>query len=61
MEHLATIENDLLAIEQAGAAIDDPLVNRVFRGTHSIQGGAGSFDPGTIRDLALHGMPAGLR
>ncbi|HTA47746.1 MAG TPA: hypothetical protein VK789_35150 [Bryobacteraceae bacterium] len=61
MEHLATIENDLLAIEQAGAAIDDQLVNRVFRGTNSIQGGAGFFDPGTIRDLALRGMPAGLR
>lgn len=38
-EHLATIETDLLAIEQAGAAIDEQLVNRVFRAAHSIKGG----------------------
>jgi chemotaxis protein histidine kinase CheA len=43
-EHLATIETDLLAIEQAGAAIDEQLVNRVFRAAHSINGGAGFFD-----------------
>lgn len=40
-EHLATIESDLLAIEQAGAAIDGQLVNGVFRAAHSIKGGAG--------------------
>ncbi len=37
-EHLATIETDLLAIEQQGAAIDEQLVNRVFRAAHSIKG-----------------------
>ncbi len=51
-EHLATIETDLLAIEQGGAQIDENLVNRVFRAAHSIKGGAGFFDLAKIRDLA---------
>jgi len=51
-EHLATIETDLLAMEQAGAAIDEQLVNRVFRAAHSIKGGAGFFDLSKIRELA---------
>jgi len=51
-EHLATIENDLLLIEQAGAEIDEQLVNRVFRAAHSIKGGAGFFDLNKIRQLA---------
>src|SRR5579863_858605 len=51
-EHLATIESDLLAMEQAGAAIDEQLVNRVFRAAHSIKGGAGFFDLNKIRELA---------
>src|ERR1017187_3018393 len=51
-EHLATIETDLLSIEQAGAAIDEQLVNRVFRAAHSIKGGAGFFDLLKIKELA---------
>src|SRR5271169_1481423 len=51
-EHLATIETDLLAIEQGGANIDENLVNRVFRAAHSIKGGAGFFDLANIRELA---------
>jgi two-component system chemotaxis sensor kinase CheA len=51
-EHLATIENDLLAMEKAGAATDEHLVNRVFRAAHSIKGGAGFFDLIRIRELA---------
>ncbi len=51
-EHLAAIEANLLAIEQAGADIDEQLVNRVFRAAHSIKGGAGFFDLVKIRDLA---------
>src|SRR5450755_1401068 len=51
-EHLATIETDLLAIEQAGATIDEQLVNRVFRAAHSIKGGAGFFDLLKIQELA---------
>src|ERR1700759_1632443 len=50
-EHLGTIENDLLSIEQAGAAIDEQLVNRVFRAAHSIKGGAGFFDLLVIKEL----------
>jgi two-component system chemotaxis sensor kinase CheA len=51
-EHLATIEVDLLAVEQSGAEIDDQAVNRVFRAAHSIKGGAGFFDLVKIRELA---------
>src|SRR5947209_9473692 len=51
-EHLTGIENDLLAIEQGGAAIDEELVNKVFRAAHSIKGGAGFFDFNNIRELA---------
>ena len=38
-EHLADIENQLLAIEAAGAEADSELVNTVFRAIHSIKGG----------------------
>ena len=51
-EHLATIETDLLTIEQGGAEIDENLVNQVFRAAHSIKGGAGFFDLVKIRELA---------
>src|SRR5579864_4815008 len=51
-EHLATIETDLLAIEQRGAEIDEQLVNRVFRAAHSIKGGAGFFGLAKIQELA---------
>jgi two-component system, chemotaxis family, sensor kinase CheA len=51
-EHLATIENDLLLMEQSGQDIDENLVNRVFRAAHSIKGGAGFFDLSKIRELA---------
>ena len=50
-EHLTTIETDLLSMEQAGAAIDEQLVNRVFRAAHSIKGGAGFFDLLKIKEL----------
>src|SRR6201986_3536025 len=51
-EHLATIESDLLAIEQAGAAIDEQLVNRVFRAAHSIKRGAGFLDLEQVQHVA---------
>jgi two-component system chemotaxis sensor kinase CheA len=51
-EHLADIENDLLTIENGGAAIDEKLVNKVFRAAHSIKGGAGFFNLSKIQDLA---------
>lgn len=51
-EHLADIENDLLAIEEAGADIDEDLVNKVFRAAHSVKGGAGFMGLDTIKDLS---------
>ena len=51
-ENLRNIENDLIAIEQAGADIDDKLVNRVFRAAHTIKGSAGFFELSKIKDLA---------
>lgn len=50
-EHLGDIENDLLTIEQAGADIDEDLVNKVFRAAHSIKGGAGFLGLTKIKDL----------
>ena len=52
LEHLADIENDLLAIEERGADIDVELVNKVFRAAHSIKGGAGFMGLNVIQDLA---------
>lgn len=52
LEHLADIENDLLAIEEAGADIDVERVNKVFRAAHSIKGGAGFMGLTVIQDLA---------
>jgi two-component system, chemotaxis family, sensor kinase CheA len=53
-EHLATIEADLLLMEEQGAAIDEGLVNKVFRAAHSIKGGAGFFGLDKVKQLA-HG------
>ncbi len=52
LEHLADIENDLLTVEEAGADIDEDLVNKVFRAAHSIKGGAGFMGLTTIQDLS---------
>lgn len=51
-EHLDGIEGDLLAIEEAGADIDQELVNKVFRAMHSIKGGAGFLGLDAVKDLA---------
>lgn len=55
LEHLADIENDLLAIEEAGENIDEDLVNKVFRAAHSIKGGAGFMGLNGIQELS-HSM-----
>ena len=55
LEHLADIENDLLAIEENGANIDEDLVNKVFRAAHSIKGGAGFMGLTKIQELS-HSM-----
>ena len=51
-EHLADIENQLLAIEAGGANIDGELVNTVFRAAHSIKGAAGFFGFTAVQELA---------
>ncbi len=51
-EHLADVENDLLAIEAAGADIDLDLVNKVFRAVHSIKGASGFLGFTTIGELS---------
>jgi two-component system, chemotaxis family, sensor kinase CheA len=51
LEHLADIENDFLAIEADGAAIDEKRVNKVYRAAHSIKGGAGFMGLTNIKDL----------
>ncbi len=55
LEHLADIENDLLAIEDGGEDIDEELVNKVFRAAHSIKGGAGFMGLTVIQELS-HNM-----
>ena len=52
LEHLADIENDLLAIEELGKEVDEDLVNKVFRAAHSIKGGAGFMGLDVIKDLS---------
>ncbi len=51
-EHLADIENDILAIEECGDDIDEELVNKVFRAAHSIKGGAGFMGLNNIKELS---------
>ncbi len=51
-EHLATIEADLLVIEEGGADINEDLVNKVFRAAHSIKGGSGFFGLENVKQLA---------
>ncbi|MFO7559973.1 MAG: chemotaxis protein CheW [Desulfobacterales bacterium] len=52
LDHLSSIENDLLSIEKAGADIDEELVNNVFRAAHSIKGGAGFMGLTNIKELS---------
>ena len=51
-EHLGTIEDDLMAMEQAGAEADSELVNKVFRAIHSIKGAAGFLGLETVQRLS---------
>ncbi|HLI61864.1 MAG TPA: Hpt domain-containing protein, partial [Terriglobales bacterium] len=51
-EHLANIEADLLAIEQAGDAAGAELVNKVFRAAHSIKGCSGFLGLNKVKELA---------
>ena len=48
-EHLITIEEGLLHLEQRPEDLD--LLNRIFRGAHSIKGNAGMFGFAAIGHL----------
>ncbi|MEO8327402.1 MAG: chemotaxis protein CheA, partial [Nitrospirota bacterium] len=48
-EHVETIESGLLALEQRPKDLD--LLNRIFRGAHSIKGNAGMFHFTAIAEL----------
>ncbi len=52
IEHLANIEQDLLAIEKKGTDINEALVNKVFSTAHSIKSGAGFVGLTAIQKLA---------
>ena len=43
LEHLESVESDLLDIEKAGEDIDVDQVNKVFRAMHTIKGGSSFF------------------
>ncbi|MCP4707448.1 MAG: hybrid sensor histidine kinase/response regulator [Planctomycetes bacterium] len=51
-ETLSDIENDFLAIEEGGANIDTELVNKIFRGIHSMKGSSGFLGLKSIGTLA---------
>ncbi len=51
-EHLETIEPDLLTLEERGDATDPEIINRLFRGVHSIKGSAGFFGLSSITKLS---------
>jgi len=51
-DHLATIEEDLLRLEEGGEDIDEDLVNKVFRAAHSIKGGSSFFGFEKVKELA---------
>ncbi|MBF0283613.1 MAG: Hpt domain-containing protein, partial [Magnetococcales bacterium] len=51
-EHLATIEPDLLTVEEQGANTEPEVINRLFRSVHSIKGSAGFFGLTNITKLS---------
>ncbi|MBK8165986.1 MAG: chemotaxis protein CheW [bacterium] len=59
-DHLTAMEPDLLALEK-GASPDETmeLVNRIFRGIHSIKGGCGFLGITSVQELA-HAMESVL-
>ncbi|MBF0310233.1 MAG: chemotaxis protein CheW [Magnetococcales bacterium] len=51
-EHLDTIEPDLLTLEEKGSSTEPEIINRLFRGVHSIKGSAGFFGLTAITKLS---------
>ncbi|MBU1342306.1 MAG: chemotaxis protein CheA [Proteobacteria bacterium] len=54
-DDLASLEPDLLAMEEKGANVDDDLINHAFRSIHSIKGGAGFINFKALSSLS-HAM-----
>ncbi len=54
-DDLASLEPDLLKMEEKGASIDDDLINHAFRSIHSIKGGAGFISFNELSSLS-HAM-----
>jgi|GEM_PF-6837 len=54
-EHLATIEDDFLALESQQETPDQELMDKLFRAIHSIKGGSGFLGLERINGLS-HGM-----
>ncbi|MEO5377726.1 MAG: Hpt domain-containing protein [Magnetococcus sp. DMHC-6] len=52
VEHLETIEPDLLTLEENGEQTDGEIINRLFRSVHSIKGSAGFFGLTNITKLS---------
>ncbi|ABK46061.1 CheA signal transduction histidine kinases [Magnetococcus marinus MC-1] len=52
VEHIETIEPDLLTLEEQGADTDTEVINRLFRSVHSIKGSAGFFGLTAISKLS---------
>ncbi len=59
VEHLTSIEPDLLALEKEGSEVSSELINRIFRAMHSIKGGFAFFGLSHIVDLS-HAMESVL-
>jgi len=51
-EHLQSIEPDLLALEESGENVDQDVINRIFRGVHSLKGASGFFGLTNIESLS---------
>ncbi len=54
-DDLASLEPDLLVMEEKGAQVDDALINHAFRSIHSIKGGAGFINFTALSGLS-HAM-----
>jgi two-component system chemotaxis response regulator CheY len=52
LDHLATMETDLLALEGGAVKSDPERIHRIFRAIHSIKGGAGMLELNKIGELA---------
>jgi two-component system chemotaxis sensor kinase CheA len=51
-EHLATVEEDILAVERLGGAGNGEVVNHLFRSLHTVKGGANLLGFATLTKLA---------